>query len=1581
MSCLIQPLYAQTVLHLDAANSSNFELGRAELITKIKDNSQEEQFYTLSEARLFYHKYGRLSSGLQGIDFGEKANKIDLSAPTLSSEWLDQSEQNALGFSLLISFKVNEIPELQYDLLGNITSSNPDGLGLQIDDEGNLIATVGNATISRHLGENWVGKTYIVGINYNVFSEELILWDSETNSSQKEQLAKGNFSNGETVALGYTDEPSNAFNGVVGEVKVYPYGLDEKVFDNEIELLKAKWLNKPLLPVEVMGEEGKVVSRHLYLDKSQANATSRLWLQINNLSYENKVSVKINGGNWYKLNHTSVDMQYQEKARGGMAHGGFNTIRLSIPATDIKDGNNTISFRFNMSDGISSGFRVIRMNILDELGAKLLPESYFSEDNPELWVGPYTDDTSIEEGKYLWYNAPLITNYLHPDSTGFWYDYALQPAQPMKATCADCHTQDGRDLELFAYSNESIIERAKFHKLSEEEGKKIASYIRSLSAKHDNVNRHGRPWNPPYQPGAELKGKSIEYWAAGAGLDAVLDKDADMLTYMFPNGITPETVSAFFDQDTPDIDRTTLPLAVQFPDWKHWLPMVHPKDAFTKGTYYQESYENFTDYIYGMKDDRIRLNPEKAYEVFRDYLEGLPREADGTINLSNFSKNKVEELKVKHENFRYNFRFYIGQGGTDTNHWRVTEGKGYESLSDNVALEFALTGMARLMAVKNFEIMQEFNLQDQAPDHLAAEDFPTRRQWIHGQSKHVFEIPAHFTGCQDGDCQTFQGQERSTGQYETTAWYHLQAILAGGEGDQWWNGPVDYNYQPQFILSSSYSSGIYDVLRYYHSIGTMYKTKTWSGDVTTNDGNGFRIRVQGPWYFLGKEGDGGANNFLGFAPVYWPKLLDEVHPGLTKMVLDALMREFLKAVRKHKISDWTRWEKGMNRANFLDPVDKRTVQDVTGSVDNPDTAPLWADHMYWVIQESINLGVDCQIIDEMIDWSHEAWPLIDFEQFRGNAQPELDLKLNGDLSCISAVEAMPVSEGTITKYDWYVNDLKVSNNNPVFSADNFSAGDWVYCRIKGQNSCTGEDYTIMDSVLITPDLGVSVSLKYKSSNLTNGGQKDMPLGESVSVALSTATHPNDIFDAKVWLDAMTIEQSALGYLTEWKDISGNKNHATADNEFRPYYNPKGINGLPSVQFGSDKATGLEIFNRNQQDFLNEDWTIIMAAQADSREYVSSIFGNLSSNKETGFGFKTTSVDMYSFDIENDGLNSLNGNRLPSTGEFVARVTKRGNKVTVYVNGVYDNEMLVEDGVDLANNLPFMIGLAGDVSSNSTRFMKGHIGEFIFFEQALSLEETQFLEGYLAHKWQMDNVLSLTHNYRFKSPVSLKLETPNAESFILSTTDKHTIQLSNSQSYGMYNFSTLACGDAVYDFTFNKEEANEAPVWFEEKMEFQIYEGISEFNYQIVEDIDIIDKDGDPITFAFIAGPDWLNCSPTGELTADIPEDAEDENIFIIGAFDSNGNLTTIPITIELNVEPVLSLDDSFEKVSVYPIPTQSVLFVKGQQKGVAYSVLDISGKVLLNGILDNSLKINTGGLSSGLYFLRLGNNRVKFIKD
>jgi hypothetical protein len=244
------------------------------------------------------------------------------------------------------------------------------------------------------------------------------------------------------------------------------------------------------------------------------------------------------------------------------------TLKLTVPlpvAANVVDGENTIRFRFNATDGVVSGFRILAFNFLDGDGRAVLPQETFVEEDPNTWEPPFRDAANVAAGRSLWDHARLTAS-------------GLPAAPPIRAHCSDCHAKDGRDLKYFNFSNASIVARSRFHGLSELQGKQIASYIRSLA-----LPNPGRPWNPPYQPGPGLDSQPIANWAAGAGLPWVLDNDVDTLPFLFGKdrsgalAINPATFA-------PDgnLNPREIPIAFSLPDWNHWLPRVHPLDAWGK---------------------------------------------------------------------------------------------------------------------------------------------------------------------------------------------------------------------------------------------------------------------------------------------------------------------------------------------------------------------------------------------------------------------------------------------------------------------------------------------------------------------------------------------------------------------------------------------------------------------------------------------------------------------------------------------------------------------------------------------------------------------------------------------------------------------------------------------------------------------------------------------------------------------------------------------------------------------------------------------------------------------------------------
>ncbi|HLV79209.1 MAG TPA: hypothetical protein VKT32_02975, partial [Chthonomonadaceae bacterium] len=375
----------------------------------------------------------------------------------------------------------------------------------------------------------------------------------------------------------------------------------------------------------------------------------------------------------------------------------------------LTDGRNTLRFRFNGTDGVSVGYRVLAFNFVTATGRPLLPPETFTQDDPDTWRPPLSDPLDAAIGRRLWYSAPLKLSPLQQKTT-------------ITAHCMDCHTQDGRDLKYFNYSNLSIIERAKFHGLTQRQAEQIASYIRSLNLPHP-----GRPWNPPYQPGPGLDSKPLSDWAAGAGIGAVLDKDSDMLPYLFPKGIAAEAIAT-----DKTLDVRELPIAFQLLDWNHWLPREFPRDAW--GNIFLRS------------------------RFFQDY----------------------SALRLASKDFTN--RIGMGSFFTDMQRWREDRRQflGAYTRSDSTwtpETSEQIYSAARWQMVKTFEMMQEFHLEDHGPGFFG----PTAeaRTWEVGHAFYTapgtLSIPADSRGV-EGDSLLMA--------YHDNAWTWLQLILDAGNRRQ-----------------------------------------------------------------------------------------------------------------------------------------------------------------------------------------------------------------------------------------------------------------------------------------------------------------------------------------------------------------------------------------------------------------------------------------------------------------------------------------------------------------------------------------------------------------------------------------------------------------------------------------------------------------------------------------------------------------------------------------------------------------------------------------------------------------------------
>jgi hypothetical protein len=478
-----------------------------------------------------------------------------------------------------------------------------------------------------------------------------------------------------------------------------------------------------VMPIEVMSTSASAQSVQVTVPSGANVSGASLWLKIHGLEYQTQASIKVNGSAWIALNNSNVHFQGAGGNNGGIG-GGFNTLTMLVPlpAGSVHTGGNTVSFQFNGTDGDSSGFRVLGFNFQSTGGSQLIPASSFTQDDPSTWAAPSTAASNISAGKTLYQTATLTQ--------------PVPGASPktLKAHCGDCHTQDGRDLKYFNYSNHSISVRAQFHGLNSTQANQLVSYIRSLSTP---APAQARPWNPPYQPGPGLDSQPITNWAAGAGLNAVLSSDSQMEPYLAPGGSTAGWAA------NQTLNQRDLPIAIQLPDWNHWLPRIHPMDSMGS---------TFTSSPYATKYPALRkqlvANDETAY---KNALYAFDEWSAAQDNLM------VPLEQSKGSNWSANDRRVVYSNSL----W---------------------------MMVKLWEINQEFGLEDmaQVPFGSKAE---SPRAWYTSRafttSPNMTHIP-YGAGLGNGS--------QVTQTYLSLIWYHLQLILNPGNGQEFDHTPIDFSY-------------------------------------------------------------------------------------------------------------------------------------------------------------------------------------------------------------------------------------------------------------------------------------------------------------------------------------------------------------------------------------------------------------------------------------------------------------------------------------------------------------------------------------------------------------------------------------------------------------------------------------------------------------------------------------------------------------------------------------------------------------------------------------------------------------------
>ncbi len=565
------------------------------------------------------------------------------------------------------------------------------------------------------------------------------------------------------------------------------------------------------LPIEVIEPYGVVETRFQLW-----TVGDRLQARIFGLEHGYEASVQINDGAWVNLNNNTVTVSEPGLSFGGIG-GGFSTHTLTLKSSNFTLGENVIRWRFNDA---THGFRVLDFDVLSG-SERLLPPDLFHQDDPSHWCPPLPDADNIAAGKALWFTKAIKGHNIH---------------------CTDCHTRDGRDLKYFNFSSPAIIVQAKLLGLSDLEARQLASYIRSIPVK---VPAIARPWNPPYQPGPGLDARPIQEWAAGAGIDAVLPRDEDTLNYLFPF------------ESTGTLNAREVPVAVQYPDWRHWLGIANPIESF--GT-------NFTNHPFFKQYANIR----------------------GAMKTNNVTSAKL--LRTMEADW-YNYAFdFFGRSGHPA--VPIPPHPWPEDFQRKVL------GAHHWMLVKLWEIMTEFELEGFGKEVFGSQ--ANARSWL---GQRVFNMAPHLLQVEHKTA-PINDSGAVNWDYFTMVWYQVQITLNNSNRRNYGSGPIDFGYLNNLCMTpATPKAGLAGIL--------MINLITAAQQFDNGVGPENRMSGWGPWQK--------ANAHLLTVEPHFAYVWRQVPDLQRKTIIEAYLHEWLDKCESYPASSY--YKSGIAKSNEVPGTD------------------------------------------------------------------------------------------------------------------------------------------------------------------------------------------------------------------------------------------------------------------------------------------------------------------------------------------------------------------------------------------------------------------------------------------------------------------------------------------------------------------------------------------------------------------------------------------------------------------------------------------------------------------------------------
>lgn len=228
-----------------------------------------------------------------------------------------------------------------------------------------------------------------------------------------------------------------------------------------------------------------------------------------------------------------------------------------------------------------------------------------------------------------------------------------------------------------------------------------------------------------------------------------------------------------------------------------------------------------------------------------------------------------------------------------------------------------------------------------------------------------------------------------------------------------------------------------------------------------------------------------------------------------------------------------------------------------------------------------------------------------------------------------------------------------------------------------------------------------------------------------------------------WLDASDensiTETSDL--VSQWNDKSGNDYHATASGASRPTTGASTQNGLNVIDF-----SGSEYFSLNSglYSLLNQDYSLFVVCKTTNNSAQQRIINFDNGSSVGGMRYKVTTNTV---EFSSGQFAGPDDTSTTNTVYNIYGGRRSGTEVGISANG----NAFVSD--TSGNDVTPTNGNIGTFFNGFSDSLDGSIAEIIFFDEKISNENFNIVEGYLAHKWGLTARLPSDHPYKSSAPTN------------------------------------------------------------------------------------------------------------------------------------------------------------------------------------------------------------------------------------